>query len=129
MPSSPLGHLDVPESVQDREEAYIEFSRQREKAKAKRTLEWACAAARVTGSGKENRTPNGDGSTVLGLQKLGEEAEGDDTDEAEEAHEAITPNSSLGHGHWVSAPGLKATVQDEDMMAAYVLCKLGLGCP
>ncbi|KIM82295.1 hypothetical protein PILCRDRAFT_820678 [Piloderma croceum F 1598] len=136
MPSSPLGPPDTPESV--REEAYLEFGRLRERAKGRRTLEWACASARVAGSasGKENRRGGVDGmhgddvSMALDLDKLSEEEGGDETDEAEDVHEAVTPSSSFSKEEEGkrNPPGLlKAMIQDEDMMAAYILCGLGLG--
>jgi hypothetical protein len=126
MPSSPLSPSDTaPESVRDREEVYVEFGRQREKAKGRRTLEWACASARVAGSGKENENCRVGVSMALGLDKLQEE--GDETDEAEDDHEAVTPGSSFTNGVAERNPGLKAMIQDEDMMAAYILCGLGLG--
>jgi len=78
-------------------------------------LEWACAAARLGGiQEKEN--------------------DGNDTDD--EAHEALTPNSSLGREDigW-QVPQVEEDdemmikgVQDEDMMrAALALCGLGGG--
>ena len=88
-------------------------------ARGRRTLEWACAAARVAGS------EVADDGMDLDLDDLKE----DQTDEEEEVHEAVTPNGSFGHG--VGGAGivqnLKATMtlEDEDIMAAYVLCGLG----
>ena len=64
---------------------------------------------------------------ALDLDKLGEEEEGGETD-VEKIHEAVTPSSSFGHQMAESAPGSKAMIQDEDMMAAYFLCGLGHGC-
>jgi hypothetical protein len=135
MPSSPLGPPDTPESI--REEAYLEFGRLRERARGRRTLEWACASARVAGSasGKENcrggvggMLHGDDVSMALDLDKLSEEEGGDETDE--DVHEAITPGSSFSkdEGGRRNPPGLlKAMIQDEDIMAAYILCGLGLG--
>jgi hypothetical protein len=137
MPSSPLGPPDTPESV--REEAYLEFGRLRERSRGRRTLEWACASARVAGSasGKENYRGSVGGmlhgddvSMTLDLDKLSEEEGGDETDEAEDVHEAVTPGSSFSkeEGGRRNPPGLlKAMIQDEDMIAAYILCGLGLG--
>jgi len=132
MPSSPLGPgTDTYESVREREEAYIEFSKRRVKLKGRKSLEWACASARVAGSGKENASLNGNVnmSAALDLDDLGEVEEGDETDEPEEVHEAVTPNSSFEHslGAAGRTRGSKAMIQDEEMMAAYVLCGLGLG--
>lgn len=122
MPSSPLGPPASPESV--RETAYVEFGKHRVIARGRRTLEWACAAARVSGTGTGKENERGDTSMDLDLDDLGE---GEETEE-EEAHEAVTPNSSFTHGGGSATRTQnlkKATIQDEDMMAAYVLCGLG----
>ena len=123
MPSSPLGPPESPERV--REKAYVEFGKQRVKARERRSLEWACAAARI-----EKGVRRGDDGMDRDLDDL---LEGNETEEEEEeeedAHEAVTPSSSFGHGfgdvpHKVLS--LKdATLEDEDLMAAYVLCGLG----
>ena len=123
MPSSPLGPPESPERV--REKAYVEFGKQRVKARERRSLEWACAAARI-----EKGVRRGDDGMDRDLDDL---LEGNETEEEEEeeedAHEAVTPSSSFGHG-FGDAPhkvlSLKdATLEDEDLMAAYVLCGLG----
>jgi hypothetical protein len=130
MPSSPLGPSDTFETVQEREKAYVEFGRQRVKAKGRRTLEWACASARVAGSGgKENVDISGDVGMALDLD-IDEIGEGDEEDETdEEVHEAVTPDSSFGPGVGTvgGISGSKATLMADEMMAAYVLCGLGLG--
>lgn len=119
MPSSPPGPPGSPESV--REVTYVEFGKQRVEARGRRTLEWACAAARVTAN------ESADASMDLDLDDLC----GDETDE-EEVHEAVTPNGSFEYGiqDVGTMQSLKATaaamkLQDEDIMAAYVLCGLG----
>jgi hypothetical protein len=89
-------------------------------ARGRRTLEWACASARVAAS------EGVDVSMDLNLDDL----RGDETDEEEEVHEAVTPNSSFGHGVGDVKMSLKVTtasmaLRDEDIMAAYVLCGLG----
>lgn len=115
MPSSPLGPPDSPEPV--REKAYVEFGKQRVKAKERRSLEWACAAARVEQDVRRDDD--------MDLDDL---LEGDETEE-EDVHEAVTPNSSFGHGVGDVPNKLlslkSATLEDEDLMAAYVLCGLG----
>lgn len=117
MPSSPLGPPDSPEPV--REKAYVEFGKQRVKAKERRSLEWACAAARVEKGGRED-----DGMEV----DLDDLLEGEETEE-EDVHEAVTPNSSFAHGMGDIPSKLlslkSTTLADEDIMAAYVLCGLG----
>ena len=95
------------------------------KVRERRSLEWACAAARI-----EKGVRRGDDGMDRDLDDL---LEGNETEEEEEeeedAHEAVTPSSSFGHGfgdvtHKVLS--LKdATLEDEDLMAAYVLCGLG----
>ncbi|KAH7926827.1 hypothetical protein BV22DRAFT_1127833 [Leucogyrophana mollusca] len=124
MPSSPLG---PPPSPPARE--YVDF------IGSGRTLEWACAAARV--AGKEGRSL---GASSRSLGSAGDETE-------EEDDEAVTPDSSLSSSHlaWgngapfskqkqrqkpihFSAGGAdgKNAVQDDDMMrAALALCGLG----
>lgn len=117
MPSSPL----APASPPTRD--LVDF------VGSGRTLEWACAAARLSGRRKED--------------EAGAETE-------EEEMEAITPEGSLGAGDdaWnrrtafpvqkrgqlarnlkfapVVANGKKGPIQDDDMMrAALVLCGLG----
>jgi hypothetical protein len=104
MLSSPPAPLNSPPSRE-----YVDFA----KHGRRRTLEWACAAARLGG-----------------IQE--KEDDGNETDE--EAHEALTPNSSLSRDDigWQvdQADGdddmMMKGIQDEDMMrAALALCGLG----
>jgi len=122
MPSSPLAPSETLETLRDREKekTYIEFSKQHVKAKGRRSLEWACASARVAGSGGKE---NVDIGLSLNLDDLGE---GDETDEDEEVHEAITPSGSFRYGDEADEK-VKMATHDEEMMAAYALCGLGLG--
>jgi len=106
MPSSPIA---PPFSPPSRE--YVEFGKSK---RTKRTLEWACAAARLADK-------DGAGvSTHVGVS--------DSTDD--EADEAITPPSTWGEGdtRWTTKHGtvLHKAVQDEEMMKA-VLALCGLG--
>ena len=118
MPSSPLAPSESPEPV--REKAYVEFGKQRVQAKERRSLEWACAAARI-----EKGVRRDNDGMAIGLDDL---LEGNETEE-EDIHEAVTPNSSIGHG-FSDVPNKvlslnDATLENEDLMAAYVLCGLG----
>ncbi|KDQ31497.1 hypothetical protein PLEOSDRAFT_1075550 [Pleurotus ostreatus PC15] len=118
MPSSPVA---PPFSPPARD--YVEFGR----AQRKRTLEWACAAARLAEK---------DGVKLHA-------GDADDTDD--ELHEAVTPPSTLGagdlrwnietgkslkpmklHGVQIREAGKEEPAQDDDMMrAALALCGLG----
>jgi hypothetical protein len=113
MPSSPIA---PPFSPPSRE--YVEFGKSQ---RSNRTLEWACAAARLAekdGSGAKRMRPER-------MDTL------DWTDD--EVDEAITPPNTWGGGdtRWLMEPGGKMTllhkgVQDDDMMkAAIALCGLG----
>lgn len=110
MPSSPVA---APFSPPSRE--YVEFG------KSHRTLEWACAAARLA-------EKNGGGAKKPRLEKMDTLDWTDD-----EADEAITPPSTWSGGdmRWSREPGTKIAVlhkgvQDDDMMkAAIALCGLG----
>ncbi|KAH7911630.1 homeobox-domain-containing protein [Hygrophoropsis aurantiaca] len=125
MPSSPLG---PPPSPPARE--YLDF------VGSGRTLEWACAAARI--AGKEGRSNIASASSRA-----------DVGDETEEEDEIVTPSSSIGPSHtaWrgeklfaahtqkykqkifpthTAIGTAKNAVQDDDMMrAALALCGLG----
>lgn len=121
MPSSPPGS---PESV--RETTYVEFGRPR----GRKTLEWACAAARVAAGTSENvRVVDVDEDVDLDLDELTQNGEETETETEEEAHEAVTPEGSFGYGvgDLGTVQSLKTTMalRDEDIMAAYVLCGLG----
>jgi hypothetical protein len=109
MPSSPIA---PPFSPPSRE--YVEFGKSK---RAKRTLEWACAAARLADK---------QGTGVSGRRNEPEDS--DSTDD--EVHEANTPPSTWGKGddRWTMEHGaaLHKVVQDEEMMkAALALCGLG----
>lgn len=142
MPSSPLApHADP---VRECEREYVEFGRQIRgtSGRGRKTLEWACASARVSSSSASERKENCrkrkemDVDAELNLDDLG--VESDVTDDAE-VHEALTPSNSFGHsvgtgvmgrnskGTEVNDVRVKGRIQDEDMMAAYVLCGLGHG--
>ncbi|KIJ66557.1 hypothetical protein HYDPIDRAFT_26894 [Hydnomerulius pinastri MD-312] len=126
MPSSPLA---PPASPPARD--FVDF------IGSGRTLEWACAAARL--AGKEGRAAT--------APKRSKDGDGDAGDETEEDDiEAVTPDGSLGSGDvaWRREKGLpgpsqnrkpdaplgsgngKGAPQDDDMMrAALALCGLG----
>ena len=114
MPSSPIA---PPFSPPSRE--YVEFGNSK---RAKRTLEWACAAARLADK---------QGAGVSGRPHGNERGDSDSTDD--EAPEAITPPSTWGSGdtRWTMDQDTYKTtfhkvVQDEEMMkAALALCGLG----
>lgn len=112
MPSSPIAPPVSPSSPE-----YVGFTKSK---RAKRSLEWACAAARLAdkkGAGVATRRNESEAS--------------DSTDD--EAYEAITPPSTWGKGdtRWAMEHGTHMTVphkgvQDEEMMkAALALCGLG----
>lgn len=98
-------------------------------------MEWACARASARGGGwKEKEGENiyfsgGEGQGGSDVDDLG--CDGEETDEDEEAHEAVTPHSSFncGDGVGMGTGGRKAraAMNDEEITAAYVLCGLGLG--
>ncbi|KAH8094657.1 homeobox-domain-containing protein [Cristinia sonorae] len=111
MPSSPLGPSS-PEQERDRE--LVDFGKG---GRTKRTLEWACAAARISGrrdedddeddtirvdprastsGGADPRGQHGMSGFIVGSGHANMEALdfGGDTEDESEAHEAITPNSS-----------------------------------
>jgi hypothetical protein len=114
MPSSPIA---PPFSPPSRE--YVEFGKSK---RAKRTLEWACAAARLADK---------QGTVLSGLHQGNERGDSDLTDD--EVPEAITPPSTWGSGdtRWTMDQDTRKTtfhkvVQDEEMMkAALALCGLG----
>jgi hypothetical protein len=112
MPSSPIAPPFSPPSKE-----YVEYGKSK---RTKRTLEWACAAARLADK---------QGSSVSGC--LDEQGDSDSTED--EAHEAITPPSTWGKGdfRWTTRHNTHMTVvnkavQDDEMMkAALALCGLG----
>lgn len=149
MPSSPLRPTSP---LADRDREYVDFALR--KTKTKPTLEWACAAARMS-----SKTQSEDDD----IEEMVLDASGDTEDELD-LHEAITPSSSAGrdskiwrnkkanfkkteggssqisdHDHLATPKAklpsrLKEQVQpsvavpDEDVMdAALALCGLGKG--
>ncbi|KAI0347897.1 homeobox-domain-containing protein [Trametopsis cervina] len=82
MPSSPLSPSSP---VGNRDREYVDFG-MRKKSKSKPTLEWACAAARMSGK----RLLEDDDIEPMVLDVSG------DTEDEGEIHEAITPRSSAG---------------------------------
>ncbi|KAF5385388.1 hypothetical protein D9615_001079 [Tricholomella constricta] len=125
MPSSPIA---PPFSPPLRE--YVEFRR------SKRTLEWACAAARLSdrhGMGSRPRRGSKEKERTRERERERQRGKLDWTDE--ETDEAITPPCTLAGGdvRWTMVPGggLKAealhpAADDDDMMkAALTLCGLG----
>lgn len=127
MPSSPLAS---PASPPERE--YVNFGTNQ---RTRRTLEWACAAARLadkSSSGPET-VP---GSSSRGRTRTHEKNDIDLDLTDEEADEAITPPSTWGRGdpRWSAEESRSMTgqmmkhsgVEDDDMMnAALALCGLG----
>lgn len=112
MPSSPIAPPFSPPSQE-----YVEFGKSKQ---TKRTLEWACAAARLADkqSGHVSRRRRA-------------QDDSDSTDD--EIQEAITPPSTWGKGdaRWTMKRDthmtvLQKVVQDDEMMkAALALCGLG----
>jgi len=107
MPSSPLAPSS-PERERGRDRELVDFGK---KGRTKRTLEWACAAARISGRQEDpdedmdstpvanRQNPPSQGRHVGFIVEAGHaEMEtldfGGDTEDESEAHEAITPNSS-----------------------------------
>ncbi|KAF8079144.1 homeodomain transcription factor [Lyophyllum atratum] len=122
MPSSPIA---APFSPPMRE--YVDFGKTQ---RSKRTLEWACAAARLSdrhggSSSARSRPRRGEKEREREREKM------DLTDD--EPDEAITPPGTLGGGdiRWTTEPegkmaSLEKGVDDDDMMkAALTLCGLG----
>ena len=121
MPSSP------PEEAAERNREYVygEYARAE---RGRKTLEWACASAgarRGKDASRRRRSVGGDADMEPRDQ------DSDATDETADAHEAVTPSSSYGQimGSAKTTPTagdirVKGVVEDEDMMAAYVLCGL-----
>jgi hypothetical protein len=112
MPSSPIA---PPFSPPSRE--YVEFGKSK---RTKRTLEWACAAARL--ADKQDAGVSG---------RCDKPEDSDSTDD--EVHEAITPPSTWGKddSRWTMENGTymtmlhKAVEDEETMKAALALCGLG----
>jgi hypothetical protein len=121
MPSSPL----APPSPPERE--FVQFAMGR-RSKQARSLEWACAAARLVGS--KHRGSGGGAND--------NDNDEDETDEEEDLHEAITPIGSLtgGGGRDVFWDARRTAAKSTDMEntkdpeselmdAALLLCGLG----
>ena len=141
MPSSPI---EPPSNSPEATRAFVEFGR-KGKLKRTKTLEWACAAARLSDRKshhghqlkKEERERDDPDHLNLGLV----DDDGGDT-ELDEDHEAITPfhsfrrervnstpSSVMSEGGQVtprkdSAGGGKPNHDEETMNAALVLCGL-----
>ncbi|THH30639.1 hypothetical protein EUX98_g3566 [Antrodiella citrinella] len=104
MPSSPVSPI-TPERERGRDIELVDFGKKGQ-GRTKRTLEWACAAARVSGRQDEPeddaRTPVANASTkghvgfMVDVRRPEMEGLdfGGDTEDESEAHEAITPSSS-----------------------------------
>lgn len=111
MPSSPLAPPSPPEPE------FVQFAMR--KRKHARSLEWACAAARLEGKRVAARNDYAD----------------DETDEDEEFHEAITPMGSLIGDVFLDRrsfdaknptnEGKREGPEEELMGAALLLCGLG----
>jgi len=139
MPSSPI---EPPSNSPEATRAFVEFGR-KGKLKRTKTLEWACAAARLSDrkshhghQKKEERERDDPDHLNLGLV----DDDGGDT-ELDEDHEAITPFHSFRRERVDSMPsvmseggqetprkgsagGGKANHDEETMNAALVLCGL-----
>jgi len=140
MPSSPI---EPPSNSPEATRAFVEFGR-KGTIKRTRTLEWACAAARLSDrkshqghhSKKEERERDDLDHFNLGLV----DDDGGDT-EPDEDHEAITPFHSFRRERVDSTPSVmseggqetprkdsagnsKANHDEETMNAALVLCGL-----
>ena len=140
MPSSPI---EPPSNSPEATRAFVEFGR-KGKLKRTKTLEWACAAARLSDrkthhvghQKREERERDDPDHFNLGLV----EDDGGDT-ELDEDHEAITPFHSFRRETVNSTPGVdfedgqetprkdsagngKANHDEETMNAALVLCGL-----
>ena len=127
MPSSPLVSPTSPPSRE-----YVDFGKN---PRTRRTLEWACAAARLA----ERDTPvSHKGGRTTRRQGLRKDASATDLDLTdEEADEAITPPSTWGKDdrRWAEQIGgggaggkglLPNGIEDDDMLkAALALCGLG----
>ncbi|EPQ60089.1 homeobox-domain-containing protein [Gloeophyllum trabeum ATCC 11539] len=122
-----------------REYHYIEFGKTKN-AGNRKTLEWACAVARV--STKQQlaegglfatlrEEPEEDTETQCSKSSAGDMDMDDDDYTDEEVHEALTPNDSFGYTEDTSKRGTLQAQQkdqnvDEDTMrAALALCGLG----
>ncbi|TCD67910.1 hypothetical protein EIP91_011844 [Steccherinum ochraceum] len=139
MPSSPLGPSS-PERERVRDRELVDFGMT---GGTKRTLEWACAAARISGRQDEDE----DDTVVLSTSKADPRSQrashtqsrpfgfivadghadmetldfGGDTEDESEAHEAVTPSSSQSRVDmnarvkWAMGPGRKHDPRKERM--------------
>ncbi|KAL0952041.1 hypothetical protein HGRIS_008683 [Hohenbuehelia grisea] len=133
MPSSPVAQMASPPPRD-----YVEFGR----GQRKRTLEWACAAARLAdkeGTRSRRHEEHDENYDYNRSRRRGRDiysAACRSVDTDDEVHEALTPPSAtLGADRrWVTESGRQQpkpvlqAVQDEDMMAALTLCGLGGRC-
>ncbi|EKM61793.1 uncharacterized protein PHACADRAFT_204947 [Phanerochaete carnosa HHB-10118-sp] len=135
MPSSPPSPLS-PAVERDRD--LLDFGLRR-RPRAKPTLEWACAAARLSGN-KSAREEDRDGDVDMMVLDI---TGGDTEDEMDLPHEALTPSSSLSSQATVwrrsgnvrpivpldvnatPKPAAKTVSQNDVMEAALALCGLG----
>ncbi|TFK56439.1 homeobox-domain-containing protein [Heliocybe sulcata] len=138
MLSSPIHSPSSPQ----REYQYVEFGKKK-RTSSKKTLEWACAVARL--ASKQQQLAGGpvfalrgepeeeDTETHCSKSSVGEMDMEDDTTD-EEPHEALTPDASFAVGEEPSlAKSQKSSqiidevfIHDEDTMrAALALCGLG----
>ncbi|KIP02494.1 hypothetical protein PHLGIDRAFT_50338, partial [Phlebiopsis gigantea 11061_1 CR5-6] len=139
MPSSPPSPLSP---AIDRDRELLDFGLRR--CRSRPTLEWACAAARVSGRSKDD-----DGGDQEMVDEMLPDASGGDTeDEMEDTpHEALTPSSSVESQNtiWKSRrlasvstrpivpvdveatprPSVKPMIEEDVMEAALALCGLG----
>lgn len=93
--------------IGDREREYVDFAK-RKKSKGKPTLEWACAAARVSSRRNLGELADDDADVEPMLLDLG-----GDTEDESEAHEAITPSSSQGRDAKIWRSKSAASTQPE----------------
>lgn len=119
MPSSPSSPLSPAAADRDRDQELLDFGLRR--CRSRPTLEWACAAARVSGYKHEQED---------GLEDMVLDAGGDTEDEDDDTRTLVTPHNSLGGDARVwrtkaQAKPLAGAASQEDMEAALALCGLG----
>ncbi|KAF9650469.1 homeobox-domain-containing protein [Thelephora ganbajun] len=134
MPSSPI---EPPSNSPETTRVFVEFGR-KGKLRRTKTLEWACAAARLSDRKSHHRKEERDDLDHLNLGLVDDD--GGDT-EPDEDHEAVTPFHSFRRERVNSTPSVmsedrqetprkdsagksKANHDEETMNAALVLCGL-----
>lgn len=141
MPSSPPSPLGPARDSDARDRDLLAFGLRR--CRSRPTLEWACAAARVSGHGRA-RAGDADDADVEEMALDADAAAGDTEDEMDMPHEALTPSSSLGSQAAVwrrgganarrvvpfdvnstPRPAVKTVSENDVMEAALALCGLG----